>query len=234
MANRPIYIPMVSGSSFVATLPVEFDWHPGLSISQKRKSIESLHSSALKQYEIKNALEISSKSETSLGVNLSAFNLSITTKKMIRTFSVECAYQASKIFENGGPYTDLLEKSSREAKKDPRLTESGGLRGFRFFGEHWELEPLTAFYDWLYINALKRKKEYWEELKKYDAFTDIEFNPERSINCQAYSVALFLSLYHRGLLDGATSSKENFLKIIKSALKNNAHQDETRQPGFDF
>jgi len=32
------------------------------------------------------------------------------------------------------PYVDLLDKSSREAKKDPRIQESGRLWGFRFFG----------------------------------------------------------------------------------------------------
>lgn len=62
-------------------------------------------------------LEISSKSLTSLGVELSAFNLKIITKKLQKSFSVECAFQASKVFENGGPFIDLLDKTSIEAKK---------------------------------------------------------------------------------------------------------------------
>ena len=33
-----------------------------------------------------------------------------------------------------------------------------------------------------------------ENLEIYDAFTDIEFNPNKSINCQARSCALFLAL----------------------------------------
>ncbi|MDD3353929.1 hypothetical protein [Zoogloea sp.] len=234
MANRPIYVPNTSGSAFVITLPVEFEWYPGLAPSQKKKSIKSLHDSALVQHGIAKALEVSSKSESPLGVQLSAFNLLITTQKVGRTFSVECAYQSSKVFGGGGPYLDLLDKSSREAKKDPRLTSSGSLKGFSFFGTSWELDPLTAFYDWLYINALKRKPEYWSELDEYQGFTDIEFNPDRSINCQAYSVALFCSFRKRGLLDEATSSKENFLAMIKSAPKSNARQNELKQPGLAF
>lgn len=234
MANRPIYVPQSSGDAFVITLPVEFEWHPGLAPSQKKKSIKSLHHSALEQHRIAKTLEVSSKSEVALGVQLSAFNLSITTQKIGRTFSVECAYQSSKVFESGGPYCDLLEKSSLEAKRDPRLTSSGALKGFRFFGTNWDLDPLTAFYDWLYINALKRKPEYWAELDGYQGFTDIEFNPERSINCQAYSVALFCSFRQRGILNEATSSKENFLALIKSAPKNNARQNELKQPGLGF
>lgn len=234
MASRPIYIPNLEGSALVVTIPVEFEWHPGLAPSQKKKSIKSLHDSALEQHGISSVLEVSSKSERQLGVQLSAFNLMITTQKVGRTFSVECAYQSSKVFENGGPYLDLLEKSSREAKKDLRLQNSGTLKLFSFFGTSWELDPLTAFYDWLYINALKRKPEYWAELDNYQAFTDIEFNPDRSINCQAYSVALFCSLRQRGLLDEATSSKENFLSLVKSAPKNNARQNELKQPGLGF
>ena len=31
-----------------------------------------------------------------------------------------------------------------------------------------------------------------EDLNEFDAFTDIEFNPKRSFNCQAKSCALFV------------------------------------------
>ena len=92
--------------------------------------------------------------------------------------------------------------TSREAKKDERLRlPSGRLTGFRFFGTDWGLEPQTALYDWLYINALKKRASVIEQLLSYSAFTDIEFNPEHSINCQAYSVALFISLHQRCLLE---------------------------------
>lgn len=232
MAERPIFIPNKEGPVLVRTRHVQFQWFPGMSVSQKQKSIDSLHDSASKLPGIPRILEVSSKSREELGVALSAFNLSFTTLKQNRTFSVECAFQGSKVFECGGAYIDIFGMTSREAKKDERLRSSGRLVSFRFFGTEWELEPRTAFYDWLYINALKKLPEITEKLLKYSAFTDIEFNPERSINCQAYSVALYVSLYERNLLEEATSSKEDFLRIVQSAPVSNAMEDQTIQGGF--
>lgn len=232
MAARPIFQPTADGPSLVRTHLVSFEWFPGMAASQKQKSMDSLHEAAMKLPGIQSILEVSSKSREELGVALSAFNLTFTTQKYNRTFSVECAYQGSKVFERGGPYTDLFEMTSKEAKKDERIRDSGRLTGFVFFSQRWGLEPQTAFYDWLYINALKKKDCVVEQLVRYSAFTDIEFNPERSINCQAYSVALFMSLHKRKLLDEATSSKDAFLSIVGSAPVSNARQDETIQSGL--
>jgi len=232
MAERPLFIPSVEGPALVRTKHVSFQWFPGMAVSQKQKSIDSLHAAACKLSGIDKVLEVSSKSREELGVALSAFNLTFTTVRHHRTFSVECAFQGSKVFEFGGPFIDIFGLTSREAKKDERLRSSGRLIGFQFFGTDWGLEPQTAFYDWLYINALKKQACIIEQLTDYSAFTDIEFNPERSINCQAYSVALYISLHKRGLLEEATSSKEAFLRIVGKATVSNARQDETVQGGF--
>ena len=232
MAERPVFIPGAEGSALVRTKYVAFQWFPGMAVSQKQKSVESLHAAARKLLSIGKVLEVSSKSLEGFGVALSAFNLMFTTVKHNRTFSVECAYQGSKVFERGGPFVDIFNMTSREAKKDERLHSSGRLTGFRFFGSDWGLEPQTAFYDWLYINALKKKSELAEQLVEYSAFSDIEFNPERSINCQAYAVALYVSLYKRCLLEEATSCKESFLRIVGNAAISNARQDETVQGDF--
>ena len=230
MASRPIFIPSSTGPTLVHTKLIEFKWFPGLSASQKQKSVESLHSAAESQIPaLSEVLEVSSKSKLDLGIALSAFNLTITTIKKNLTFSVECAFQGSKVFEEGGPYRDILGLSSREAKRDERLKSSGRLTGFQFFGTEWPLEPRTAFYAWLYINALKKHPEIASQLALYSAFTDIEFNPERSINCQAYSVALFIALEKRGLLDEAASSKASFLKIIEDTRISNSHRDDNIQ-----
>lgn len=87
------------------------------------------------------------------------------------------------------------------------------LSSFKLDGVRWPLEPKTAFYDWLYLNALKANPELAAAVETYDAFTDIEFNPDRSLNCQARSAALWISLRHAGLLDEALSSREAFLRI---------------------
>ena len=43
-------------------------------------------------------------------------------------------------------------------------------------------------------------KDLARQVVEYDAFTDIEFNPQKSVNCQARAVALFVSLCRRELL----------------------------------
>ncbi|WP_429070175.1 DarT1-associated NADAR antitoxin family protein [Aeromonas dhakensis] len=229
MAERPLFIPSTDGKTLVKTEHVTFQWFPGMSVSQKQKSVDSLHMAASSMLGCENILEVSSKSRNELGVALSAFNLTFTTLRHQRTFSVECAFQGSKVFEHGGPFTDIFEMTSREAKRDERLRSSGRLIGFRFFGCDWGIEPQTAFYDWLYINALHKQPYLTEQLLSYSAFTDIEFNPERSINCQAYSLALYVSLYRRNLLENALSSQHQFLTLISSSITSNARQDDTLQ-----
>ncbi|HHY6976929.1 TPA: DarT1-associated NADAR antitoxin family protein [Yersinia enterocolitica] len=215
MAIRPVFIPRFDGPDFSVTKDIDFQWFPGMSKSQKQKSIRSLHQSAQNEG-VSNLLEISSKSEMLLGVQLSAFNLMIETKKLKKKFTVETAFQASKVFEKGGPYVDLLGFDSRAAKKDIRLKESGNLTSFQFYNSIWSLKPRTAFYDWLYLSALAQNSELAECLMEYTGFTDIEFNPEKSINCQARSAALFVSLKTRGVLEAALSSQDSFLKELSS------------------
>lgn len=197
---------------------LEFSWHPGMAKSQKQKSIKELHATA-SACGISPVLEISSKSEELLGVALSAFNLLITTKKRNLVFSVETAFQGSKIFERGGPYKDLIGLESHAAKKDIRLKESGNLVGFEFFGEKFPLIPRTYFYDWIYINALQQNDELAVQITRYQGFSDIEFNPNRSINCQAYSAALYLSLLRNEMLSEALTTPKRFLEITGKLYK---------------
>lgn len=211
MANRPVYR-IKTQAPYYEVINTDFKFYSGFSVSQKQKSIISLHEQYVLSNPNCNVLEISSKSTTELGVKLSAFNLDITTKK--RTFSVECAFQSSKVFENGGPYTDLLDKGSREAKTDPRLHESGKLVGFQWFNIAFPLEPKDYFYNWLYVNALKLNEKLANEILNYDSFSDIEFNPQKSINCQAKAAAIFVGLSKQKLLDDALESRKNFLEIV--------------------
>nr|WP_227751444.1 hypothetical protein [Tabrizicola oligotrophica] len=177
-------------------------------------SIRSLHEAIRIAVPGARVLEVSSASEDALGEKLSAFNLTFHTRGRGREISVESAFQASKVFENGGPYTDLMDARPLDAKRDPRLQSSGRLIRFSFSGQNWALEPLTAFYDWVYINALHLQRELAEAVMAYDAFTDIAFNPEKSINCQAGSVALYVSLKRRGLLEEVLGSRDNYLTLI--------------------
>lgn len=212
MAIRPVF--MVSFDKlFFKKEDIQFKYFNGFSVKQKQKSIDSLHNEYLKKFNEHKILEISSKSDNELGVKLSAFNLKIRTNKG-KEISVESAFQASKVFERGGPYTDLLYADSRISKKDLRIRNSGSIVGFRFDGRNFEIEPKTFFYNWLYVNTLNLNKELGDRLIEFDAFTDIEFNPKKSLNCQAEAAAIYVSLRRQNLLDEALKDKDSFKKVV--------------------
>lgn len=214
MAARPVFIPVESGTRLVDEVPINFTWHAGMASSQKKKNVAELHDKAATKG-LTPLLEISSKSDREIGQKLSAFNLKISLRD--RETTLESAYQGSKVFEHGGPFEDLYWVDSRTAKQDPRLKASGRLIGFRFEGKDFPLSPTTAFYDWLYIRALYPHREWLTRLQKCAGFTDIEFNPERSLNCQARSCATFVALQRRGRLSDAVESFNIFRNLLQSA-----------------
>ena len=198
---RPVFMPRVNSDNLVKTDMVRFERHVGFASRQKKKSINDMHQVIRKKYGFNQVLELSSKSGNKLSFLLSPLSLKLANEHDGRQYSVENAFQASKVFEHGGPYIDLLTAPPRQAKKDERLITSGELIGYNYFGMEWSLEPLTAFYDWLYVNALKQNLQLYEEVMQYQAFTDIEFNPKKAIHCSAYSLAMFVALNKRELLD---------------------------------
>lgn len=216
MANRPIFI-ATDTFPFYKQKSIEFIYYSGFSIIQKQKSIISLHEAYKEQYCDSNILEISTKSTDELGVKLSAFNLSATINN--RSYTLECIFQGSKVFEHGGPYTEIYTMEPWEAKKYGKLKSSGNILEFNLFGTIFRREPKDFFYNWIYINALYTHKEYLDALNKYEAFTDIEFNPKKSINCQARSVAIAVGLNKAGMLDECVSDQKKFLNIIYNTNK---------------
>lgn len=214
MAERPVFLPATTGSLLVQEVHVQFPWHPGLAPTQKKKNVVELHKAA-EVRGLSPLLEISSKSDWEVGQKLSAFHLKVSIYG--RQTTVECAFQGSKVFEHGGPYEDLYWVDSREAKRDPRIRESGKLVKFLFEGEEYPITPTTVFYDWLYFKALYPHRDWIEKREEWAGFTDIEFNPERSINCQARSFAAFISLQKRNDLDDAMSSFDKFKSYMTTA-----------------
>ncbi len=212
MANRPVFAVSLD-NKYCIRQNTEFQYFSGFSDKQMQRSIHSLHQAYISNYPDSKILEISTKSENTLGVQLSAFNLMIKTKNG-KECSVESAFQASKVFEQGGPYTDLLDASSRDAKKDARLKNSGNIISFYLDKEVFQTEPKTYFYNWLYLNALHSHHDLARQIVDYNAFTDIAFNPKKSINCQAEAAAIYVSLHTQGLLEQALKNKESFLNIV--------------------
>lgn len=172
----------------------DFEWNGGFALVQKQKNISNLHAS-IKNIMNESALEISSKGTVPLGKNIGAFSLKYNG------VSLENIFQSSKKFEQGGPYADLLSVTPKEAKQDERIRSSGEIVSFCLDGEEWPLEPKTLFYDYVYVKALLQNYGPNLDLSKYDWFTDIEFNPKKSINCQARSVVIYKLLQRKNVFE---------------------------------
>jgi hypothetical protein len=208
----------------------ELTWHPGFAVVQKKKNIHALHQAAA-QMGYSPILEISTKSDDKLGQHLSAFHLKIPSS--LGPLPLESAYQGSKVFERGGPFVDLYGVDVRTAKRDPRLQTSGRIIGFEFDGIRFPSEPKTAFYDWLYVNAIFEHREWLRShLPQYAGFSDIEFNPDRSINCQAHSCALFAALMANGRLENAVASPHAFIELVSDHVAQPSRAHDRARPLF--
>ena len=216
MAERPVFIPAPEDPAFVKVVNFGLVWHTGFAASQKKKNVAALHNAAARAG-VSPVLEVSTKSDEPLGQHLSAFHLKVKSD-LAGPIPLECAYQGSKVFESGGPYADLYFKGeARDAKRDVRLQQSGKIVGFSFDGFHFPTEPKTVFYDWLYVNAIVEHRDWLKSRSRfceYAGFTDIEFNPSKSINCQARACALFSALLRKGLLEKAVESPAAFLELM--------------------
>ena len=198
----------------VVSRTYSFQWFPGFAVSQKQKSVQSLHDAIHSQDAAAVPLEVSTKGMYALGVKLSAFHLRLDGH------TLENVFQSAKVFEKGGPYLDLLDVPPREAKRDERLRQSGALRAFQYQGEVFPLVPRTVFYDYIYLRAVRETLPTDElaEIRRFTHFTDIEFNPARSLNTQARTAALVkLLLEERGCLPDF--SREAFIAYHKDHVE---------------
>ena len=213
MAKRPCYRPLNTYVGYRTVESPEFKWNPGFAFSQKQKNVVALHDAIHRDDPSAKILEISSKSLQPLGVSLSAFNLKFLYGES--KCSVESVFQASKVFDGEvGPFPELYSHDSREVRHHVQEVSAGRrLLAFEFDGIRWNLEPKTAFFYQLYIKALIANPELAKALLEFDAFTDIEFNPNRQVNCQAAAAAYYVSLCRTGKLEEAMSSREAFLKL---------------------
>lgn len=211
MAEKKVFF--TSDEKYFEEKNITYEYFSGFAVSQKQKSINSLHNAIKNMYGEEKILEISTKSQSELGVKLSAFNLKFYHEEIKEERWIENVFQSSKVFESGGPYRDLLNVEPKNAKRDERLKNSGNLIAFNLYGENWTLDPKSMFYDWLYIKSLVRKDDLAEEVMKYNVFTDIEFNHLKSINCQARSAAIFVSLKRKKELDLVLEDINEFKKI---------------------
>ena len=213
MATRPYYRPLGKFVGYKTCDSAPFAWNAGFAFSQKQKNVVALHDAIHRKDPSANVLEISSKSLQPLGVSLSAFNLKLPHGGA--ECSVESLFQASKVFDGGvGPFPEIYSHDSREVRHFVQEKSAGhALVAFEMDGVRWPLQPTTAFFYHLYIKALLANPDLAAQVREFNAFTDIEFNPRRQINCQAAAAAFYVSLCNTGRLDEAMSSQESFLKV---------------------
>lgn len=210
--QRKAIFKSINTKPYIDTYYVSADLPKGFALSQKQKGIKIIHDAYIRNFKGIEPLEISSKSNIELGVKLSAFNL-----KDKEGHAVENIFQSSKTFEDGGPYIDLLDVSPSKAKKDERLHNSGRLTCFTYKDVKYPLNPTTAFYDYIYLNVLLDNEDLLKDLDVYikegATFTDIEFNPDRSLNCQAKTIALYVGLKLNDLTINKDLSFADFVKL---------------------
>lgn len=220
MARRSVFVNK-DYYPFFKEIQVDFDWFPGFALAQKRKSQISLHQNFLRTYPDEKVLEISSASLYSLGSALSAINMSKQTKEGLTT--VESAFQSSRIYGEGkdktGPFPEYLFLPGKECKK--RVKElSRGMISYRYsFDNMFFFAPahhISLFYDYLYLNALceDENRNAADMLLSvgYTAFTDLA---TRSLNCQARSASIFISLVHNGLID-KVKDYDSYLNLFRT------------------
>jgi hypothetical protein len=211
MAHRPVFLPQRQ-QPFTRDVDVEFNWFGGFARSQQQKCIASLHEQATSR-NLGPILEISSRSPNPLGVALSAFNLKVQIGNLPQA-SVEAVFQSSKVFASCGPFPEFIRMTGRQIKQDPRLRRSGPLKCFKLDDQEWPLLPTTAFYDWIYLNALVQNADLSDQITLYKSFSDIAFNPKRSLNCQARSAALFAALDGLGDVARVLTGQGCFLRDV--------------------
>ena len=138
MTERPAFFPLYEGVGVDDTQSFKFAWNPGFAFSQKQKNVLALHEAIKAKFPGCRPLEISSKSMEEIGVRLSAFNLSIPYAG--GRSSVESVFQASKVFESGGPFPDLYTRDSREVRDFIR----GDRKSTRLNSSHAELSRMPS------------------------------------------------------------------------------------------
>ena len=207
MAKRPYFLPVPDGIGYIRR-EADFTWNAGMAMSQQQKNVCALHAAIAKQEDLDfRVLEVSSRSDAVLGIQLSALNLTLPVKALDRRcVSVENVFQCAKMFadETGtiteGPFPELLDSDTHGIKRAvrERLEAHEGavfhLTGFAHNGRTYPLVPAEGFYFYIYAWALCRFfRTGNRDIFSYRAFTDISFNPKKSVNCQAAALAFYLS-----------------------------------------
>ena len=195
-------------NQFVSERLVDFDWSPGISKSAKNLNLASFHRAIRDTLVGSRHLEVSTYSELSQGVQLSAFNLALSDGRESKV-SVEVAYQSSKCFRVSGKTLSVgYVKNSIEAKREAqRLASVGEFTGFQYAGLQLDIEHSALVFDLIYLEALRQNPGAVAQATEFDVFSDFAFNKNKlgfvkgkSMATQARSVAGAVGALRAGLL----------------------------------
>lgn len=198
--NKPPYV-----ERFILVMPECFS-------EDKCLAVQTMRDEMCRKLGIADILEVSTKSDTEIGKELSAFNLKKFVDEENEWFSVENIYQSSKVFEDGGPYKELLYKTAKEAKKDERIKEKKVV-SYDYNGRLFSSEPSSLFFNYIYMNALAENRKLCDEFMNYNAFTDVEFDPVSGTNCQARALAQYKGMQKNGIISNRGVSVQVLRKI---------------------
>lgn len=128
MVKRICFVSKPNDNPIYKEIEVEFNYYNGFAVSQKQKSISSMHESIVRIDKFLKVLEVSTKSTNPVGIALSAFNLKFLDETSGKEYPLENIFQSSKVFEYGGPYSYMLlvdNVSGNVEWLDPEKNESG-------------------------------------------------------------------------------------------------------------
>lgn len=215
MAVRPVFL-VNQNKPYFSEYNVNFVYNNGFAPCQKRKNIIAIHNAFHKDNSDKEVLEISSKSFDEVGVNLSAFNLMLYVESLGKRMPVEIMYHTGKVYKDSGRHLEILNMSPRESKKYLYQNKFGDIEYFIFENQRVAVDDFN-FYTWLYLKGLLENEQIARHLLKYEAFTDVEYNPNRSKNCQARAAAMFVSLYKQDKIQfGEILNYDKFKKLFSN------------------
>lgn len=204
-----------------------YKFEGGMSFSQKQKASELIRVGLEMQYNslldanadpldydsycIKDsAIDICSYSRDTLGCNASAMKL------MLDGLTFESLFQGSKLFADGSDSTDLLRLTGFEAKD--KIKGAGDVIGFSYNGDVWDVSPITAFYDYYYLKALKNTMSLDDisELMSFSFFFDSALS-KGSKNCQARTLCLLQAFIYNDITFSELT-KDEFLYYHKKLV----------------
>ena len=216
MATRTICFP-ISGYPYCKEQSVTFTWIKG----SKRQNIRAVHDAVHTTDPDVSILEVSSASVQPEGEAVSSLRLLLRLDSVAQDVPISTVFEATKVFEHGGPFADFLTCEPPKVHKDTRLRTNGALLRYSLEGSEYPIEPYPdSFFEWLYCRALKQFPEKAAQLSRYNAFSDIAAaaDSKKYYGDSSRAAAIYVGLAAAGKLP-CIDSYESFIAEVYTEPK---------------